>query len=142
MFFTFFIPCATMIEGDNYMNKSIPSFIFGLIFSIIGAISAYLFFAVFILVGTLTMAIQSVVTILPMVNLACFGISFIGSIFCLIKKKVGGIILLIASIISLTCDIVVIITLKIYAFNVFLFIVPTIIILIIGLTTFKTKKVH
>lgn len=124
------------------MNKSIPAFIFGLIFSIIGAVSAYLFFAVFILVGTLTLAIQSVVIILPMVNLACFGISFIGSILCLIKKKVGGIILLIASITSLICYIVIITTLKIYAFNVFLFMIPTIIILIVGLTTFKAKKVH
>ncbi|MBO5954705.1 MAG: hypothetical protein J6Q13_01905 [Clostridia bacterium] len=124
------------------MNKSIPAFILGLILSIIGAISAYLFYGVFIIIGVFTNTIQTLVTLLPLINIISFGIAFIGSIFCLIKKKIGGIILLIASTISLLCYIVVIITLKLYQFNVLIFIVPTILILIIGLTTFKTKKVH
>jgi len=142
MFFTFIKINDKIESGDNYMNKSIPAFVLGLFLSIIGAIAAYLFFAVFILVGTITNAFQSAVIILPLVNLACFGIAFIGSIFCLIKKKVGGIILLIAGIISLICYIVLILTLKIYQFNIFLFMLPTILIILISLTTFKTKKAH
>ena len=141
MFFTFVIPPVIIKSGD-YMNKSIPAFIFGLIISIIGAISAYLFYGVFIIVGVLTDTFQTVVTVLPVLNIISFGIAFIGSIFCLIKKKIGGIILLIASITSLLCYIIIIVTLKLYQFNVLIFIVPTIIILIIALTTFKTKKVH
>lgn len=124
------------------MNKSIPAFIFGLIFSIIGAISAYLFYGVFIIIGIFTNTIQTVVTILPILNLITFGISFIGSILCLIRRKVGAIILVIASTISLICYIVIIVTTKFYQISAILFTVPTLIIFITGLATLKTKKVH
>ncbi len=123
-------------------KKSIPSFVFGVIFSIIGAIAAYLFYGVFIIVGALTKAIQSIATILPLLNLICFGISFIASIFFLIRKKIGGIILIVANTISLICYIVVIVALKIYQFNMFIFMIPTVLLLIIGATSLKTKKVH
>ena len=122
------------------MKKSIPAFVLGLIFSIIGAISAYLFYAVFILVGALTQAMQTAIIVLPILNLICFAISFVGSILCLFHKKVGGIILLLASIISLTCYIVIIIKLKLSSLRFLFFTIPTIIILIVSLTTFKTKK--
>lgn len=122
------------------MKKSISGFVLGLIFSIIGAISSYLFYGVFILLGVLTQAIQTLVTILPLINLISFGISFIGSIFCLINKKVGGIILLIASVISLICYIVIIIAIKLYHISALIFMIPTIIIFIVSLTTFKQKS--
>ena len=88
MFFTFGIPPVIIESGDN-MNKSIPAFILGLIFSIIGAISAYLFYGVFIIVGVFTNTIQTTVTLLPLLNIISFGIAFIGSIFCLKKRKLA-----------------------------------------------------
>ena len=136
MFFTFFVPPVKIESGGN-MNKSVPAFVLGLIFTIIGAIASYIFYAIFILVGTFTGHIHSIVTLLPLVNLFSFAISFVGSIFCLIKRKVGGIILILSSIISLICFVVIITTLKLYDFDVFLFVVPTIIILIAGIIALK-----
>ena len=122
------------------MKKAIPSFILSLIFSIIGAIAAYVFYAVFILVGAFTGQLYTAVTLLPIINIFSFGIAFIGSIFCLINRKIGGIILILASIISLACYIVIITSLKLYQFNVFLFMAPTIFILFAGIIAFKKRK--
>lgn len=140
MFFTFFVPPVIINSGDEKMKKSVPSFVLGLIFSIIGALAAYLFYAIFILVGAFTGHIASIITILPLLNLFSFGISFIGAIVCLINKKVGGIILIVASVISLICYIVIMISLKLFDFVVYLFAIPSLIILFAGILALKKKK--
>ncbi len=122
------------------MNKSVLAFILGLIMSIIGAIASYLFFAVYIIVGTFSGQIGSIFTLLPLINLASFGISCIGSILCLIKKKVGGIILIFASIISLVCYITLMISIKLYDFKIVLFMIPTIIIFLAGIIAIKKRS--
>jgi len=122
------------------MKKSVPAFVLGLIFSIIGALSAYLYYAIFILVGAFSGHLFTAVTVLPILNLISFGISFLGSIICLIKRQVGGSILIIASIISLICYIVTIVCLKIYKPSIFIFLIPTIIIFLCGIIALKKSK--
>ena len=139
MFFTFFISNDT-INSEIDMKKSLPSFILGLILSIIGAIAAYVFYAIFILIGAFTGHFYAVISLLPMVNILSFGISFVGSIICLTNRKVGGTIMIFASIISLICYAVIIISLKIYQFNVLLFAIPTLLILITGIIAIKKRS--
>ena len=139
MFFTFFIPPVIINSGGN-MNKSVPAFVVGLIFSIIGAIVGYVFWAVFVLLSiTQKGATQTLCNILPMINMATFALSFIGCIFCLIKPKVGGIIMLAASIISILCFVALFILLKSFNFLTFLFMIPSFIILIAGVIALNKR---
>ena len=61
-------------------------------------------------------------------------------IICLINKKVGGTILIVASAISLICYLVIIISLKLFDFVVALFTIPSLIILFAGILALKKKK--
>lgn len=143
MFFTFFVPPVIIESGDN-MNKSVPAFVIGLIFSIIGAICAYAFWAVFVLLSiTQKGAVQALCNILPLINMATFVLSFIGCCFCFSKAKIGGILMLVASIISIICFVLLFILLKAFDVMASLFLIPTIFILIAGLMAItKSKKAN
>ncbi len=123
------------------MNKSIPAFVIGLIFSIIGAICAYLFWMVFVLIGAFTGGnLGAALTVLPMVNLASFAISFVGCFFCFRKAKVGGIIMLSASILSLACFLVISILLKSFNIIQILFWLPTVLVMVAGMLGIKASR--
>ena len=122
------------------MNKSIPAFIVGIIFSILGAISSYIFFTFVIFVVAFSDLPSPPISILPLINILPFAISFIGSIVCMFRKKVGGILLIVSAIISFLCYLAIIFSIKLYDINVILFMIPTIFILIAGLIAVKPKK--
>ncbi len=140
MFFTFFVPPIIINSGDN-MKKSVPAFAIGLSFSIIGAIVGYAFWAVFVLLSiTQTGTAQTLCNILPLINMATFALSFVGAILCLTKPKVGGVLMLSASIISIICFISLFILLKIFNVITMLFIIPTIFIIIASIISLRKDR--
>lgn len=122
------------------MKKSILAFVIGLIFSLIGAICAYIFLVVFGLVGAFANGtIQKLCNVLPFINISTFALSLIGSFFCLSKPKVGGILMLIASITSLICLAILFINLKTFSVSSALLILPSVLILASGIIAVKKK---
>ena len=125
------------------MNKSISSFVLGLIFSIIGGITSYIFWLILALISAFATGIlQIVVTICPLVNMATFVLSFLGCFFCLGKAKAGGIIMLIASILSLTSIFAVFIVIGTFKVVMLLFLLPTLIIFHVAIAAIKKKKIQ
>ena len=123
------------------MNKSVLGFVLGLIFSLIGIACAYLFWMIFILFGAFTPdSVKVVLTVFPFINLGMFVISLIGSFFCLKKPRIGGIIMFISAIISFVCFAAICIALKTFDLIIILFWVPTIIVLVAGMITYKKKQ--
>ena len=124
------------------MDKSMPAFLIGLISSIIGAICAYLFWIIFVLISTLTTdTVRVLLNIFPFINLATFAISFIGCLFCLRRARIGGLIMIISSALSLICFTVICIALKTVSLTFVLFWLPTIFIFVAGMIGYKKKKV-
>ena len=123
------------------MIKSISSFVLGLVFSIIGAIAGYVLWLIGIFVGAFsTGMIQTIFLILPIINLVTFIISFTGCFFCLWKARIGGIIMFIASTISLICLITIFITFKDFSFVYFLFLSPTIVLFVNSINAISKKQ--
>ena len=123
------------------MTKSISSFVLGLVFSIIGAIAGYVLWLIGIFVGAFsTGMIQTIFLILPIINLVTFIISFTGCFFCLWKARIGGIIMFIASTISLICLITIFITFKDFSFVYFLFLSPTIVLFVNSINAISKKQ--
>ena len=123
------------------MNKSIPSFVIGLIFSLIGGICACLFWIVFVLIGAIADgAVKIIITIFPFINVGMFVLSLVGSLLCLKRAKIGGIILLISSIISLICFAAISISLKTFNIVEILFWIPTVFIMVAGMLALKDSK--
>ena len=123
------------------MNKAIPSFVIGLIFSILGAISATFFMVVTIFVEAFSIgALNDSLIIVTLINILTFAISFIASFFCFKLAKVGGIMMLISSIISLICFAIICITLKTISFLVMIFWIPTVLIFVAGILACKLSK--
>ena len=140
MFFTFFVANDNMFSENN-MKKSIPSFVNTLIFSILGAILAYLFWIVFIIVGSFANnTLKTLCTIIPFVNMVLFGIMFIASFLYLIKPKFASIIALISSLFSIVCLIILCVSLKTFSLTFILFWLPAIIIFINSLIILTRKK--
>lgn len=140
MFFTFFVANDNMFSENN-MKKSIPSFVNTLIFSILGAILAYLFWIVFIIVGSFANnTLKTLCTIIPFVNMVLFGIMFIASFLYLIKPKFASIIALISSLFSIVCLIILCVSLKTFSLTFILFWLPAIIIFINSLVILTRKK--
>ena len=122
------------------MTKSISSFVLGLVFSIIGAIAGYVLWLIGTFVGAFsTGMIQTIFLILPIINLVTFIISFTGCFFCLWKARIGGIIMFIASTISLICLITIFITFKDFSFVYFLFLSPTIVLFVNSINAISKK---
>ena len=141
MFFTFFIPGTTMIEGDENMRKVIPSFVMCLIFSIIGAICAYLFSVVFVIAGAFVGGIfKTLSTTIPFINMATFGLSFIATFFCFKQPKFAGILMIISSILSLICFVIMCVALKSIDIITICFWLPTLFILIAGILSLKASR--
>lgn len=123
------------------MNRSISSLVLGLIFSIIGGISGYILWTVFILISIGNEGIlQLIFSIGPLINLATFGLSFIGSFFCIGKAKAGGIIMFIASLISLICLLTILMAIKTFPIIYVLFFIPTLVIFHAAIAAMKKKK--
>ncbi len=140
MFFTFFVANDNMFSENN-MKKSIPSFVNTLIFSILGAILAYLFWIVFIIVGSFANnTLKTLCTIIPFVNMVLFGIMFIASFLYLIKPKFASIIALISSLFSIVCLIILCVSLKTFSLTFILFWLPAIIIFINSLVILTRKN--
>ena len=123
------------------MRKSISSFVLGLVFSLIGGISAYLFWFIFLLIGAFTQGtVQTILTTVPIINFITFVISFIGCFFCLWKARIGGIIMLVSSTISAICMIVVFVAVKNIEYVYFLFLIPTLVLFINSIFAICKKK--
>jgi len=123
------------------MNKSIPAFALGLIFSLIGVALAYVYWVVFVIIAAFSSeAIKTICTIIPLINICVFTISFIGSFFCLGKLKIGGIILIISSLTSIICYATTSIALKTLNFPMVLCWLPAVVILCAGTLAIKKDK--
>lgn len=122
------------------MNRSVPAFILGLLFSIIGAIAAIIFYLAFIIIGAFTGDLFAFVALLPLLNILCFGIAFIGSIMCIVRRKIGGTMLIISSIISLACYGILLLTLGLHNAEVFYYLIPSGVLLLSGIIAFIKKK--
>ena len=123
------------------MENSKPAFIIGIISSIAGTILTYVFWLIFVLKANLIdTAMKIILNIFPFVNLATFAISLIGSLLCLKKSRIGGIIMILSSSISLICFTVVCIALKTVSLTFVLFWLPTIFILVAGMIGYQKKK--
>ena len=123
------------------MRKSIPTFILGLVFSIIGAIAGYVLWLIGVFVGAFsTGAIQTIFLTLPTINLITFVISFIGCFFCLWKARIGGIIMFVASTISIICMTVIFVIINEVTGTYYLFFIPTLAILTNSIIAICIKK--
>ncbi|MBQ9795783.1 MAG: hypothetical protein IJW36_02320 [Clostridia bacterium] len=121
-------------------TKSVSSCVLGIIFSIIGAIGAYVFDVVLIFL-VLAIKPNPFIMLIPYVNIGAYVISFIGSIICLFNRKVSGIIMIISSIINFVLLIVLCIWLKLFHFLFIVFWLPALITLIIAIRDIKKSKI-
>lgn len=122
------------------MKKSTLAFVLGLVFSIIGAISTLIFNLVFIFVGIFASgALQAIATITPYINLLALAISLIGSFVCLSKARVGGIIMMVSVIISITCLALICIAFKTINAPIIFFWFPTFILFLTAIVAIKKK---
>ena len=144
IFFTFkkkHVKIKIIYGGILMSNRSIPAFVIGLISSIVGAITAYVFWLVFVLIGAVSGGtIKIILNIFPFINLATFAISFIGCFFCLKRSRIGGLIMILSSALSLICFTVICVALKTVNLIFVLFWLPTIFILVAGMIGYKKKK--
>ncbi len=123
------------------MRKSVPSFILGLVLSLVGMGSALAFSYVFLLIGAIAGgSVGTVVEIATLVNIATFVISFVGSFFCFKKAHVGGILMIIASLLSFGCLAAIFVALKTFTAVVLWFWIPSLVILLTGAMALTTKK--
>ena len=123
------------------MKKSISGFALGLVATIIGGFCAYYYWAIFAIVGAFSDGIlKTILTILPLINMGSFVLSLIGSIICLFRAKVGGIILLVASTISLICFTTIFITIKSFSLIVLLMVLPSFWVFLAGIIACKKIK--
>ena len=121
---------------EEEMNKSVSACICGIIFSIIGAIASYVFCTIYLFLS-LALASLSIVSFVPLINLAVYALALIGSIVCLFKAKPGGIIMIISAILSLICMVVICIALKVFNAGILICWIPALIILLIGTSAVK-----
>ena len=141
MFFTIFTPPVIIETGGN-MNKSIAGFVLGLVFSLLGAIASYILWVVTVLVAAFSFGnAPGILAYLPLINISTYVISLVGCCFCFAKPKVGGIIMLVAGLLSTICLTTVFILLKAFDVMFILFVIPTFMILLAAiLSLIKAKK--
>ncbi len=119
-------------------TKSIPYCVLGVVFSIIGALCAYVF-DVLIIVLSLVIKQNVFIMLIPYVNIGLYVISFISAIICLFNAKISGIITIVSSIINIILFVVLLVWLKVYEILIIaiLLCLPSIILLIIGLRSLR-----
>ena len=119
-------------------TKSIPCCVLGLIFSIIGALCAYVF-DVLIIVLSLVIKQNVFILLIPYASIGLYVISFISAFICLFNAKISGIITTISSIINIILFVVLLGWLKVYEIFIIAILLglPSIILLIIGLSAIR-----
>ena len=123
------------------MNKSITAFILGLVFSIIGLITAFVFWLVFTIIGAFTTGMmQTMCTVMPLINIFSFIPCIVGCCFCFAKRKVGGIIMLVGALIGILSLTILFFATKLVEIRLFLFTIPSLLMLIPSFIAMRRRK--
>ena len=125
------------------MKRSIAGFVLGLISTIAAGICSYLYLviAAFASIGAKGIN-QTLLGITPFINMAVLIIGLIGVIFCMIRRKVGGALMLFSSLVSIACILTLFLMLKTIDPTAFLLVLPSFMLFIASLIALTQKKVH